>query len=231
MKINFLVLLFITGLSITFFSSCETKSNRIDEGIIVYNISYPIPFEDKWMERLMPKEMEMQFKDDKLKTELSFGLGMIKIAYLSDKKKEQLFEMLKFMKKKNFSILNKDDIKVMMQNIAAHKITPGDSTKMIAGYTCKNAYVEVKDDSTTYDFECWYTDELGKEYINWCSPFSPIKGVLMEYQIERFDVAMKFVATEVRLVEVPDENFIISEKYKEISSKEMEENLQQLKDI
>lgn len=231
MKINFLVLLFITGLSVTFFSSCETKSNRIDEGVVVYDISYPIPFEDKWMERLMPKEMEMQFKDDMLKTELSFGLGMIKIAYLSDKKKEQLFEMLKFMKKKNFSTLNKKDITAMMQTIAAHKITPGTSTKMIAGYTCKNAYVEVKDDTTSYEFECWYTDELGSEDINWCSPFLPIKGVLMEYQIERFDVAMKFVATEVRLVEIPDENFVIPDKYKEISSEEMEENLQQLKDI
>ena len=175
--------------------------------------------------------MEMQFKDDKLKTELSFGLGMIKIGYLSNKKKQQLFEMLKFMKKRNFSTLNKADINVMMQNIAPHKITPGNSTKMIAGYTCKNAHIEVKDDTTSYEFECWYTDELGTEDINWCSPFSPIKGVLMEYQIERFDVAMKFTASEVRLVEIPDENFILSDKYKEITSEEMKDNLQQLKDI
>ena len=71
-------------------SSCGSGSTAPTEGVVTYEISYPVPFEDKWMERLMPKEMEMQFKDDLLKTELSFAVGMIKIAYLSDQKNKKL---------------------------------------------------------------------------------------------------------------------------------------------
>ena len=40
---------------------CAGKSSDVTEGIITYDISYPRPIEDKWMEKLMPTEMEMQF--------------------------------------------------------------------------------------------------------------------------------------------------------------------------
>lgn len=231
MKFKFLSFLFLLGISVFLMTSCGSGSNNPDQGVITYEITYPIPFEDKWLERLMPTKMEMQFKGEHLKTELSFAMGMIKIAYLSDQKKKELYELMKFMKKKNYSVRDQGEINLMMTDIPEHKITPGNATKMIAGYTCKNAIVEVHDDSTRYNFELWYTTELGGENFNWCSPFSPVNGVLMEYQIERFNVAMKFTAQNVELIEFPDEEFIIPDDYKEISFEKMRENIEQLKDI
>lgn len=230
-RVNLVHALIVSIFTIAFLSSCETVGSKPSEAIISYDISYPTPFEDKWLERLMPKDMEMKFNEDMLKTELSFGLGMIKISYLSDAKDHELFEMLKFMKKKNFSVRNQKEVNLMMSTIPPHKITPGNATKMIAGYTCKNALVEVKDDTTAYEFECWYTEELGSTNMNWSSPFSPIKGVLMEYEIERFDVGMKFTATKVELVEFEADEFEIPSNYKEISFQMMKKNLEQLKDI
>jgi hypothetical protein len=212
-------------------SSCSSGSSAPTQGVITYGINYPVQFDDKWMERLMPKEMEMQFKDGLLKTELSFAVGMIKIAYLSDQKNQKLYELMKFMKKKNYAVRNLNEVNLMMSNIPQHKITPGTATKMIAGYVCKNALVEVHNDTTNYEFELWYTEELGSKNLNWCSPFSPIQGVLMEYQIERFDVTMKFTAKSVELKEFPNDDFSIPEQYKKISYDEMRENLEQLKDI
>lgn len=212
-------------------SSCGNGAKERSEGLVTYDITYPVPFEDKWMERLMPSEMEMQFKDGLLKTELSFAVGMIKIAFLSDQKNKKLYELMKFMKKKNYAIRNQEEVNLMMSSIPPHKITPGNATKMIAGYACKNALVEVRNDTTNYEFELWYTEELGSKDLNWCSPFSPIQGVLMEYEIERFDVTMKFTAKSVELMEYPEDEFLIPEKYTKISYQEMMENLEQLKDI
>lgn len=232
MKIKFAKLIFVIFIGATIFaSSCSSEHNRVDEGTVVYDISYPVPFEDKWLERLMPKEMEMKFKKEKLKTELSFGLGMIKIAYLSDQKKKELNEMMKFMKKKNFALRNHEAVNLLMAEIPQHKITPGNASKMIAGYECKNAIVEVKDDTTDYQFELWYTEDLGGENFNWCSPFSPINGVLMEYQIERFNVTMKFSAKKVELTELADDEFIVPDNYSEITYQQMRENIEQLKEI
>jgi hypothetical protein len=227
--INFFPLLLVIALASL--SSCSGGGSERSEGVITYGITYPVPLEDKWMERLMPKEMEMQFKDGLLKTELSFAVGMIKIAFLSDQKNKKLYELMKFMKKKNYATRNQDEVNLMMNSIPPHKITPGNATKMIAGYTCKNAMVEVKNDTINYEFELWYTEELGSKDLNWCSPFSPIQGVLMEYQIERFDVTMKFTAKNVDLEEFPEDEFLIPENYKKISYQEMRENLEQLKDI
>ena len=66
----------------------------VSEGVITYDISYPRPIEDQWMEKLMPTEMEMQFKNNNINTELTFGLGMIKIGYITNTEDKQLHQML-----------------------------------------------------------------------------------------------------------------------------------------
>ena len=41
--------------------SCNLGEKSVEEGEILYKITYPAGFEDKWMERLMPKEMNFYF--------------------------------------------------------------------------------------------------------------------------------------------------------------------------
>lgn len=175
--------------------------------------------------------MELKFKGDLMKSELGFGMGMIKIAYITDNKKKQLYELLKFMKKKNYAQRDKDEINLMMTTLPEHKITLGNATKMIAGYECKNAMVEVKNDSLDYSFELWYTEDIGIPETNWCSPFSPIRGMLMEYQIERFGITMKFTAKKVDLIKYTDGEFTVPANYKQISFQEMQESMAELRDI
>ena len=183
------------------------------------------------MERLMPKEMEMKFKGGQLKTELSFGLGMIKIGYLSNSEKQEVHELLKFMKNKNFAKRNAKEVQLMLDEIPKHKITLGNQVKTIAGYQCKNAKVDIMQKDSAYSIEIWYTEDLKVVNPNWCTPFKEIKGVLMEYQVQKLDVVMKFTAKKVQLMEYTPEEFNLPENYKKISFKEMEESLEQLKDI
>ena len=82
----------ILTLPLLFASKCEDDAGTVSEGIITYDISYPRPIEDKWMEKLMPSEMEMQFKNNNINTELTFGLGMIKIGYITNTEDKHLHE-------------------------------------------------------------------------------------------------------------------------------------------
>ena len=230
MKILFKV---ITVLTIPLFISgaCKEESSDLSEGVITYDISYPRPIEDKWMEKLMPTEMEMQFKNNNINTELTFGLGMIKIGYITNTEDKHLHEMLKFMRKRNVSHRGIKQVDDLLLQIPNHKIELKTDTKSIAGFLCYKAIVKVESPANPYTYDLWYTNEIKLKDPNWCTPFKSIPGVLMEYRVERFNVVMHFTAIDVETLEIQDTEFMVPKKYKEISIEAMEKNLQDLKDI
>jgi GLPGLI family protein len=99
-------------------------------------------------------------------------------------------------------------------------ITLTDQTKEIAGYVCNHARVTFANDSTK-NFDIFYTDKIGIKEPNWCTPFHEIKGVLMEAQVNKFNIDMHMVATEVVAEEYPEDDFIISHEYQPITVQEM----------
>tara|TARA_B100000767_G_C19633469_1_gene479319 strand:- start:91 stop:729 length:639 start_codon:yes stop_codon:yes gene_type:complete len=210
---------------------CAGKPSGVTEGIITYDISYPRPIEDKWMEKLMPTEMEMQFKNNNLNTELAFGLGMIKIGYITNTDDKHLHEMLKFMRKRNVSHRGIKQVEDLLLQIPNHKIQLKTDTKSILGFLCNKATVKVESPLAPYTYDLWYTKEIKIKDPNWCTPFKSIPGVLMEYRVERFNVIMHFTAIDIETLEIKDTEFMVPKKYKEISIEAMEKNLQDLKDI
>ncbi len=230
MKKNFKsILILIAPLLLT--GSCREMEPAVSEGIITYDISYPRPIEDKWMEKLMPTEMEMQFKNNKINTELTFGLGMIKIGYITNTEDKHLHEMLKFMRKRNVSHRSIKEVDDLLKQIPNHKIELLPDTKTIAGFLCNKAVVKVDSPDDPYIYDLWYTEKIKINEPNWCTPFKSIPGVLMEYRVERFNVIMHFTAIDVEKSEIKDTEFMVPKKYKEISVDAMEKNLQELKDI
>ena len=228
---QFFKLLTIIGLPLLFAGTCEESGSAVTEGIITYDISYPRPIEDKWMEKLMPSEMEMQFKNNNINTELTFGLGMIKIGYITNTQDKHLHEMLKFMRKKNVSHRGTKQVNELIAQIPNHKFELLPDTKSIAGYLCHKAQVKVDSPNNQYFYDLWYTNQINIKDPNWCTPFKEIPGVLMEYRVERFNVVMHFTAVEVEKTEILDTEFMVPKKYKEISIEAMEKNLMDLKDI
>ena len=217
--------------SIILTTGCDSFNGAVNQGVITYDISYPRPIEDKWMEKLMPSEMEMQFKNNRINTELTFGLGMIKIGFISNTEEKKLHELLKFMRNRNVSHREKNQIEELLKKIPPHTIELLPDTKSIIGFLCHKALVHVKSPNEAYSYDLWYTKEIQLKDPNWCTPFKKIPGVLMEYRVERFDVVMHFTAVELNQAEIPDTEFLIPSKYKEISIEAMEKNLEGLKNI
>ena len=211
--------------------SCNENSGSVSEGVITYDISYPRPIEDRWMERLMPTEMEMQFKNNNINTELTFGLGMIKIGYITNTQDKHLHEMLKFMKNRKVSHRGIKQVDDLIAEIPSHKINMLPDTKSIAGFLCHKAEVSVDSPEDPYTYDLWYTEDIEINDPNWCTPFKSIPGVLMEYRVERFNVIMHFTAVEVQKAKIEDSEFFVPKKYKEISIGAMEKALKDLKDI
>ena len=74
--IIFVSFLFLLSSAVIF--SCNLGEKSVEEGKILYKITYPAGFEDKWMERLMPKEMNFYFNPDFVKTEMIFVTKTLK---------------------------------------------------------------------------------------------------------------------------------------------------------
>ena len=151
-------------------SGCDSFNGAIKQGIITYDISYPRPIEDKWMETLMPSEMEMQFKNNKINTELTFGLGLIKMGFITNTEDKKLHELLNAFKSSNVSHRGINQIEELLDKIPPHTIELLPDTKSIIGFLCHKALVHVKSPSENYSYDLWYTKEIelkiGEKYID-----------------------------------------------------------------
>ena len=228
---SFFLSIFILPFTLLFTVGCENGEPAVYEGVITYDISYPRPIEDKWMEKLMPKEMEMQFKNNNINTELTFGLGMIKIGYITNTEDKRFHQMLKFMRKRNVSHRSVKEVDELLSQVPNHKIELLTDTKTIAGFLCHKAMVKVESPNDPYIYDLWYTKEIKIKEPNWFTQFRSIPGVLMEYRLEKFNVVMHFTAIDVDNSEIKDAEFKVPDKYKEISVDAMEKTFEELKDI
>jgi GLPGLI family protein len=189
---------------------CNVLGDK-SEGIIVYDITYPKPHPESSTQSMMPSEMEFQFKDDKYINDLSIMGGVISIKYIVDNQKKELVEYAKIISSKYAAKIDLATLPTLLKDVPVHtvKLVEGE-TKEIAGYTCKKAIVTVAD-KVPYSFDVYYTTDIALTDPNWCTPFKDIPGTLMEYQIEKFNVIMRFTAKEVKNLEQDAKEFSMPE--------------------
>ncbi len=198
-------------------------SNKISEGIIVYKIEYPEIDEDNVMLELMPKKMEMIFKEDDFRNDIMAGMGLFRTSIISEKSKNQLVHSVKMLDKRYYSVLDESDIETMNPNLDNISIEYTGNEKEIAGLVCKEV-LAVQNDETT--FILYFTDRISIKNPNRGTPFKDIPGVLMEYDIINYNTHMHFQAEEIIEQEVAGEELQLEEGYKEISPLELKHEIQ-----
>lgn len=213
---------FICLVSITFllFASCgQGDEKNISEGVIEFDAT--VVDQSNPMASLAPSKLIMKFKDDKACAEMSAGMGLFSTSFISDPEKHTLTQLVKLLNKRFTLTQNQQQID-RENNAYPVELTPTNETKLIAGYKCKKTHVKMKDDSGL-EFDVFSTNELRIKDPNFCNPYFKIDGVLMEYQMKKFDLEMRFTAKSVRKEDIDDATFEIPADYKVISQDEMNE--------
>ncbi len=209
------------------FAGCEQGGDSVEstmmvtEGKITYQLSYPQFKEDNIFTSMFPSEMSFKFKDNNTKNELKTSMAVFSTSLLANNSEKKVTHLVKVANK--YSGLEMDSIEIMNEygkKPDGMTITPTAKTKEIAGYMCKHALVAFANDSTK-NFDIYYTNEIGIKDPNWCTPFYEIDGVLMEAQVNKFNIDMHMVATSVVAEEYPEEEFIVTQEYQPITVKEM----------
>ncbi|HXB42325.1 MAG TPA: hypothetical protein VNZ49_17430 [Bacteroidia bacterium] len=200
-------------------ASCQyTNPKYIDEGVIEYDAK--VVNENHPMAGLMPGSMAVKFRKDLFAAEMSV-MGVFNTSFITDPQKKTLTTLVRMFDVKQACI---DDEKALKAESDAYKINFEETkeTKEIAGYKCKKVIATMADDPSI-KFDVFYTEELNVTTPNFSTPYSSIKGMLMQYRLQKFGIEMEFTAKSVKKEEIPNESFELPAYYKVISKKEMDD--------
>jgi hypothetical protein len=200
--------------------SCKEKGGKyIDQGEIHYNIDYKgnfgVPLE------ALPRNLVVTFKKDKILFEM-IGMGNSGIVNLTNPEKnlyDTYFNLLGV--QKYYYAAKAGEVFPGFGSMSDMILKKTSKTAVICGYNCKNIEASFPSDKRKI-YNVWYTDEIKVVNPNASTPFSEIKGVLMDFFFIMGSSELRFVAESVYSNEIPDEVFNRKEKYTRISKENIE---------
>lgn len=202
-------------------SGCATGGKgSLTEGVIEYDAS--VLNTDNPMASYAPSKMTFKFKDSKCRGEISAGMGMLNTVLITDPEDKTLTQLVRVVTQKYAHVYDYTAVQKENSAIPDYILKVTDETKMIAGYKCKRAIFDFKD-AKYPDYDVYFTNEIEIQNPNWASPFHEIEGVLMEYQVSRYGMDLRFTAKSVNHSKVESNQFEISEDYKIVTAEYLDE--------
>jgi hypothetical protein len=224
MKKNQTACLVFVTLSFMMFSCGHVANPKfISEGIIEYKATPVDP--NNSMAALAPTKMLVKFKDNFTEAEMTAGMGLFATSFISDPGKKRFIHLVKLINQKFALITSGDSVKKEIDADPKPIIEITSETKQVAGYTCKRAKISYADKSIPC-FDVWYTTELNIQNPNWSNPFHDIEGTLMEYQLKRYGLELRFTCTSVSKSSIDESIFELPADYKIITRKEMDKKFE-----
>jgi GLPGLI family protein len=195
-------------------------TSSISEGNIEYGLEVIDNRNALLTNDMLPATMNMYFKDNKTCFNLS-AFGVFSTDLITNSNDSSIMQTLSLMGKKYAVVGNRDSLPTFLKNEPTMEIKFDSKTKKIAGYTCKHA-IGTFHNPDFPSFDIYYTEDIKVDNINFYSQYAPIKGVLMEFNVFRYNVFMKLTAKQVNKQDVEDIVFEAGSDYKKVSKKEMD---------
>jgi hypothetical protein len=199
-------------------SACDDSTAGDDnEGLIEFNtsgvdVNHPLY-------GYAPSNATMKFKAEKFSIEMS-TMGMFNTAIIGDNNKMTIAQVIKFLDIKQACIEHEQEIRADNAEYGI-KIEETQETKNMLGFTCYKAKVtKIKDPNVTFDV--WYTKEIGDTNCNALTPYAQLKGMLLDYRIQKFGMELHFTAKSYRNIRIPENTFEIPHSVKIVTPEEME---------
>ena len=212
-------------LVITLSCSCSTENDT--QGVIEYEVSYPVKNFDTSLEMFLPKTMKMTYKNNVYKNEISNKF--LTSIMISDCNKKQMTLILNYEKFNIFTTLNEEETKKMVNSSPIPDFFTSPHKEEILGFKCEKHYGIFKRLEDGHDVDILETNKIPIKNSNWCTQYSNFQGVLLGYELEKFGMNMKFIAKSIdQSIEVSDDEFSIPEDCKEVS---LDKFLWKMKDI
>lgn len=219
-------LLVLLVLPILFLSSCG--KNKIKEGELTYDITYPYMEVTGLMSAILPKEMNIVFKGTKMKTTIARG-KIFSTEVITDEADNSMEMRLDFGSQKFYCELTKEEVDGLIASAPNYTIKKTEEADSINGvWAYKNT---VSSTDSLQPGDAWFTEDLEIEKGAWFSAYKDVKGMPIIYDVERYGLFMHCESTGLVKREVKDEEFDRDPSLEKIDFEEYEKQVQELFDI
>jgi hypothetical protein len=212
--------LFVAIILASTYYSCTNKGGKgISQGEIHYSIEYSgkigMPKE------IMPRNLIVSFKNDKILFDISAPIGNSGIMNLSNPEKGIFDTYISLLSWKYSYSAKPGESHPGFEAMEGMEIKKSSKTTVICGFNCKYAEVTLPGDrSKKYDI--WYTNDIKVENPNAATPYRDIDGVLMDFFFMMGSAEMHFNAETVYKKDIPDKIFERRDKYMRVSREEID---------
>ncbi len=218
---RFRILLLIAGFIITISYSCREKGGKyISEGEIHYSIEYT-GYSNSIPKELLPKNLVVSFKDDKILFEIVAPIGNSGIVNLVNPQLNLCDTYISFFGARHMYASKPGELHPGFAAMTGMELRKTNKTAVICGYDCNNAEITFPSDRNK-KFQIWYTNEIKVKDSNSSTPFHEINGVLMSFFFFMGRAEMRFEAEAVYKKDVPDKLFERRPKFRPVSKENME---------
>lgn len=197
------------------------------EGKIKFEITYAQSKVGGYSTTILPKEMILEFNENKVKSTIEGGLGFFNLIHVTDLNSYQHTTWLKFIDKKYIYQGDKKEAPCCFGMLADMRLEFTEQTKEIAGLQCNHAMASFPNNGIE-PFDIWYTEELGIDNPNSNSPFHDIPGVLLEFNTLMGNANMHMTATSHSVQKISEKQFQLPKNYRPVSRTEIESILEAL---
>lgn len=212
------LLLYILLPTLAFCDLAAQAQDKLSEGKVVFEISYPDVELDQQTMAMLPDESTFYFKHEKSRVEIKMAMGSTVV--ISDAKTETSTTLMDYMGNKMAINMTKEDVEKEKKSKTPPTVKMTNETKKIAGYLCTKALIIPEDTTENSPYEVWFTKEIeGKNSFR--SSIEGIDGFLMEFKTRQNNLTMKMTCRSVESQKVDDALFVIPTGYKPVTMEDL----------
>jgi len=203
-----MILIISTTCDITAFAQNAFKQGHIDYTIAIIG-------NEQAAQMMNGDTTKFTVKDSMIKTDMD--LGMFKTTFITDANSKKATMLMDMMGNKYAVALSADDLKQQAASKPDYDVQYVDSTKVIAGHTCKKAIVSLKDKkSGAKSFTVWYDPTFvmpgGDQNV-----YAKIKGIPLQYGMSQKGIDMELTCVLIDNKPVDASVFTIPDGYTSMS--------------
>lgn len=216
-KINYILMVLLA----TAVACSGGRGRNFTEGTIEYSVSYDTSTTARFNPRLLPSSLSIEFKNNNTKTTIEALSGAISFALVKNYKEQQYTTLIKVVGKKlkHTEKFDSTHYPALYAGVPIVEIDTVVEELVIDGFNCKKVIGNFA--NVDQKFEIIYTNDIRIDNPNANTPFEPIDGVLLEFNLRLDPIVMQLKMKNITKERVNQSTFDVPKEYGEVDFKTM----------